>query len=56
MRLVRAQIGCRNAADALHDLKKAQENLSASDFDQMLGLEQEVKSLLAKEATRCEPA
>ena len=56
VRLVRAQIGCRNAADALHDLKKAQENLSASDFDQMLGLEQEVQSLLAKEATRCEPA
>jgi tetratricopeptide (TPR) repeat protein/uncharacterized membrane protein YgcG/predicted nucleotidyltransferase len=56
VRLVRAQISCRNAAGALHSLKQAHANLAASDLDKLRGLEEEVQSLPVKEATRCEPA
>ena len=56
VRLVRAQISCRNAAGALHSLKQAHANLAASDLDKLRGLEEEAQSLPVKEATRCEPA
>ena len=56
VRLVRAQISCRNAAGALHSLKQAHANLAASDLDKLSNLEEEAQSLPAKEATRCKPA
>jgi hypothetical protein len=52
VRLVRARIGCFNAAGALQTLEQTRANLAACDFDTIRDLESEVQALLVQGVTK----